>query len=404
MEPSTGKKGRGLKRWCSDPDPPPKKKKGNDGLGSKKEQTLFQCGFAKVKTCSDGIKWRTQESKSKPRWQCPYCRQDFKNSAGMHGHIAAKHKTLRAEESHGQKHNILQFGEVPLQKMFVAVGGFLPSCVQGCGMLRTHHGYMFSGTVGWDELQKEKNNLHPALRRGQQKSTTRRTYSYREAREVLQWMDSTGADALSASNFFQIKGHASVTRWNRDRANVFRKASLEDKDELVGAKRHHMQSAALKAFEKKLSSWCRKRRQQGNKLGTWVLRMQLGKEKWKKRIQAHKLQGDARSRNFMASDAYLRLFLHRHGFKFVKATNYRSSDMATVLNAMQNWCGGLRSLVLKPENGSANDPKWGRFSPYCRLNMDQVPCGFVIDGDRGTWSTPEERRLKHIKMKTPTVV
>ena len=65
-----------------------------------------------------------------------------------------------------------------------------------------------------------------------------------------------------------------------------------------------------------------------------------------------------------------------------KKSNSKQKSLEQLLPSMRAYHGGLSAMLSAPEPGgdpASLDPKWGRFVPSRRVNVDQVPLPFVAD-------------------------
>lgn len=84
------------------------------------------------------------------------------------------------------------------------------------------------------------------------------------------------------------------------------------------------------------------------------------------------------SESFAASRKWRRLFMKRHMLVCLRKSNTKSMPVAARLPLLQEWHGKFSSLIATPAPVGTNpvpralDPKYGRFSPKHRLNVDEV--------------------------------
>ena len=50
--------------------------------------------------------------------------------------------------------------------------------------------------------------------------------------------------------------------------------------------------------------------------------------------------------------------------------------------ALKKWHATTREKLIRTGFNDAYDPKWGRFKPFQRLNVDQTPMPFVLYGNK----------------------
>ena len=85
---------------------------------------------------------------------------------------------------------------------------------------------------------------------------------------------------------------------------------------------------------------------------------------------------------FKAGPSWRRRFAKRHIISVQKRTNKKRLTLAEVVPALQQWHKGVAAMVAsKPDPARTVDPVYGRFPPQFRLNVDQVPCPYVIKAD-----------------------
>lgn len=97
------------------------------------------------------------------------------------------------------------------------------------------------------------------------------------------------------------------------------------------------------------------------------------------RVRARVLSGDP---NFKASHGWMVRFAWRARISPRRKTNIKKKKVEDRLPTLQKWHSDLVSKVIL--SGDNPDPKWGRFKPEERVNVDQVPLPFVYRYDT-TW-------------------
>ena len=81
--------------------------------------------------------------------------------------------------------------------------------------------------------------------------------------------------------------------------------------------------------------------------------------------------------------------MNRYGFRPVKVSNCRKSDLQEVRQAMTSYIASFRQNVLKLCPAEEYPPSYfpdalhneGRFPKRRRINFDQVPCEFAFKHD-----------------------
>jgi len=91
---------------------------------------------------------------------------------------------------------------------------------------------------------------------------------------------------------------------------------------------------------------------------------------------------------FVASAGWLRRFAHRNKIVPRVKSNAKVHSVAARVPLCQQWHANFRAFLARadiPNTISQFNPKWGRFPPELRFNVDQVPFSFVVDQSR-TWA------------------
>ena len=82
------------------------------------------------------------------------------------------------------------------------------------------------------------------------------------------------------------------------------------------------------------------------------------------------------------------LFLKKYHVKIRRVQRKRAENEGNIAEKLRNWHVKYRETCIKSRQSDPNyDKKWGRFKPYQRFNVDQVPMPFVLD-NKQTYERP----------------
>eukprot|EP00112_Aurelia_sp_Birch-Aquarium-sp1_P024456 Seg7753.1 transcript_id=Seg7753.1/GoldUCD/mRNA.D3Y31 product="hypothetical protein" protein_id=Seg7753.1/GoldUCD/D3Y31 len=195
-----------------------------------------------------------------------------------------------------------------------------------------------------------------------------------------------------------------VSKWKKQKELLIKEASKVSnkttKTALDSAKtartRRNLRKFAMISYplaESSLLSEFRDRRKQGVKVnGKWF------RIKMKKHIKNH--YGEEGADRFKASKNWLRRFCARNGVSLRRPTNKKKIGNPDRLPIIQKLHCHLREDIRSRKRhgtGETYHPKWGRWMPCKRFNVDHVPCPFVIDNNK----TYEEEGTKNVWISQP---
>ena len=94
--------------------------------------------------------------------------------------------------------------------------------------------------------------------------------------------------------------------------------------------------------------------------------------------------GEEAASKFKGSDNWFQRFKKRHNISFRQRSNKKKDSAYDGRETIQRFHRNLREAVKsrRRRNNSALHPKYGRWLPENRHNIDQVPLRFVIDQDK----------------------
>lgn len=128
----------------------------------------------------------------------------------------------------------------------------------------------------------------------------------------------------------------------------------------------------------------KKRRERGRRISTlWI-------QSTARRVAKELLPADEK---FLASRGWVQRFARRKKLTRRSKTNVKLEALSERLPAIRQFHRDLRAYLKIPISPDiALDPKYGRYPPGLRINMDQVPLPFIQDLDR-TWDVKGARRI-----------
>ena len=106
------------------------------------------------------------------------------------------------------------------------------------------------------------------------------------------------------------------------------------------------------------------------------------KKKMKAKIETY--YGEEGASKFKGSDNWFQRFKKRHNISLRRRSNKKKDSAYDGRETIQRFHRNLRKAVKskRRRNNSALHPKYGRWLPENRYNIDQVPLPFVIDQDK----------------------
>ena len=177
-------------------------------------------------------------------------------------------------------------------------------------------------------------------------------------------------------------------KWNKNRDKIFAELQLNKKKQNTGSVKAARQRRKLVGEKAKCSEKYplaanrvvlefKLRREKGCKVSKlWI------KKKMKAKIEMY--YGEEAASKFKGSDNWFQRFKKRHNISFRRRSNKKKDSAYDGRETVQRFLRNLREAVKsrRRRNNSALHPKYGRWLPENRYNIDQVPLPFVIDQDK----------------------
>ena len=174
-------------------------------------------------------------------------------------------------------------------------------------------------------------------------------------------------------------------RWLKDKGKIFKKVNegcLLKKDRPSGKSEKHAKTQFL-LHEKFLQQ-----RKKGNKVSfKWLM------------LTGRKIAIENSHPTFTrwATQQFLRIYQ----VKIRRVQRKKQKPKSASEEALKQWHFNFREKVVKSKRNNENfDPKWGRFRPERRFNVDQVPLPFVMDC-RTTYEVGKKDRFDKVWVSTP---
>jgi len=189
-----------------------------------------------------------------------------------------------------------------------------------------------------------------------------------------------------------------VQKWNKNRRQIFKELELNKKGKNSGnireaGQRRKLVSGRWKKHEKYplpanlLIAEFKVRRATGCKVTKLWLR-----KKMKSKIEM--CCGKSEADSFKESNNWFQRFKKRHGLVLRRRTNKKKNSADDGREIIQKFHKNFRKFLKthRRRNKSSIDPKYGRWTPGNRYNVDQVPLTFVVD-HRATYDTVGSKQL-----------
>ena len=212
---------------------------------------------------------------------------------------------------------------------------------------------------------------------------TRNSYSYLKKAEILdKWFNEKAKDSKLSMSIFAESVEIDktiISRWIANQETIFQKAS---DDKVCLMKKGRPSTKHQKTFQKLYPEFLelRKRGKKISFLWFWV--------------KGKKIANEIGAPIFTKSA--VQVFIKKYNLKVKRVQRKKQFDKAIYHQAMQQWLLKYREGIIKsesPDENHSNDPKWGRFFPHQRWNVDQVPLPFAIDM-KTTYERPLDKNEK----------
>ena len=220
-----------------------------------------------------------------------------------------------------------------------------------------------------DSIDTLEENIRPPLKK------TRKSYNFVQKAEILaKFASEQDKDPLLSLSVFAEQADISksmLSKWLADKNDIFQKsAELKIQHLKKGreSKKHN------KTFVK-LNSEFLSARDRGRKVSfTWL---------W---VKGRKIARDINEPPF--TKKAVERFLKKYQVKIRRVQRKKAENEDDIEEKLRNWHVKYRETCIKSHQSDPNyDKKWGRFKPYQRFNVDQVPLPFVLD-NKQTYERP----------------
>ena len=104
-----------------------------------------------------------------------------------------------------------------------------------------------------------------------------------------------------------------------------------------------------------------------------------------------KYYGDEMADKFKGSYGWVGKYAARHDISLRRRTNHKNTSVEERLPIIKRWHARLRRRLKTGPNQNLH-PKWGRWLPWNRLNIDQVPCN-LREGSTSTYNEKGADRI-----------
>ena len=349
------------------------------------QQTLFSCGVEKKIKSSAGRIYDVTSlmpsfvERDVKKIKCDACNEEFKSKQYLDLHILWKHKeNINADEvkctSHSGPRRLLD-----LDKDNFNCDGHKSQNTADLGNSRiiTHK-------------PSESEKVSVSNRRGR---TKRKSYTVEFKVKTLAVLDKLSKAGVKnkwkkVADERGLPDKSLVIKWNKNRSNIINelKARKTDKDGSIKAarqKRHITHNALFRreSFPKAAQAVVaefKERRQKGAKVSKlWFCQ--------KMKTKVKEIYGAEKASSFKASQNWFQRFKKRYHISWRKRTNKKKESNEDCLPSIQHFHRSLlKTLKTKRRRDSKAkiDPKWGRWLPKNRYNVDQVPLPFINDQDK----------------------
>jgi len=341
-------------------------------------RTLFACGFRKSIELKNGKLYDITETLEKSvelnsaSINCEHCDKSFKGQQYLDIHLQFKHPSL-SKHSHENSAN---------RQSFESSNGSTIVFDANTGNTETMDGSLQIGNVQ-NQSQSHKNN-----RKG---TSTRRSYTVEFKKKTLDLLDSMKTSRHKYQTVAKQQGvnRSLVVKWEKSRNKIIAQLTLNKKKQNTGGGRpirkrrkiyenrsqyaeRYPEASKLLLVEFKL------RRAAGNKVSKlWF------KKKMKEKIAA--CYGPEEAAKFKGSNNWFQRFKKRHRIVLRRRTNKKKLCADDGRETIQKFHRDLRRSLRtsrRRNKSSTIDPKYGRWMPRHRYNVDQVPLPFVNEQDK----------------------
>ena len=194
---------------------------------------------------------------------------------------------------------------------------------------------------------------------------SRKSMSFKEKADILEKYEDMKSQDYSYRDMQDILGisKSNLQRWVKDRDSIVAKAAEETLANLKKSRRSNRHQMSYPTLHHEFT----KARKAGKKVDfRWLL------------MKGKKIANVKKGPTFTkwATERFLQIY----GIKIRTAQNKKSVDKEAQEPKIRDFHLNLREKVIKSgQNKPHYDPKYGRFKPSRRFNVDQVPLPFCLD-------------------------
>ena len=340
-------------------------------------RTLFDCGLRKSVELKDGrlydITTTLEKEVNLVDIKCKHCDRSFKGQQYLDGHVRFKHPNIAAQNPNSNSSESTSTSTI-------LVNNNTPILTESPNFENVPRE---STCVAQGKVQSRSNN-----RKGRD---TRKSYTVEFKKKTLDLLDSLKSSTKKYNIVAKQQGvnRSLVFKWEKNRSKIFTELSLNKKKQNTGGSRPMRQRRRITANKSAradkyplaanlLVAEFKLRRAAGSK----VTKLWL-KKKMKEKIEA--CYGTEQAAKFKGSSNWFQRFKRRHNIVLRRRTNKKKVCADDGRDTILKFHRGLRkSLNTKRRRNKSSevDPKYGRWAPKNRYNVDQVPLPFV--NERGT--------------------
>ena len=253
------------------------------------------------------------------------------------------------------------------------------------------------------QIQKPRRN-------NQKGSPKRKSYTLEFKWKALKLLDQMTKEQVKnrwqkVASTMGIPHKCLVVKWNKERLKIKDEMNTnkvkKGKANIVAARqRRKITSDSIEQREKfplaakLVVSEFKRRRQQGIKVSKlWLCK--------KMKCKVEQLYGANKASSFKASRNWFQRFKKRHQISLWNRTNKKNISSEDCRETIQMFHRSLRKSLKTSRQRNANahvDPKWGRWLPENRYNVDQVPLPFVVNHGQ----TYADKGSKQVWVSQPT--
>ena len=340
-------------------------------------RTLFDCGLRKSVELKDGrlydITATLEKEVNLVDIKCKHCDRSFKGQQYLDGHVRFKHPNIAAQNPNSNSSESTSTSTI-------LVNNNTPILTESPNFENVPRE---STCVAQGKVQSRSNN-----RKGRD---TRKSYTVEFKKKTLDLLDSLKSSTKKYNIVAKQQGvnRSLVFKWEKNRSKIFTELSLNKKKQNTGGSRPMRQRRRITANKSAradkyplaanlLVAEFKLRRAAGSK----VTKLWL-KKKMKEKIEA--CYGTEQAAKFKGSSSWFQRFKRRHNIVLRRRTNKKKVCADDGRDTILKFHRGLRKSLntkRKRKKSSEVDPKYGRWAPKNRYNVDQVPLPFV--NERGT--------------------